>query len=236
VERIEKIFTGIGGTFLISPAEISGKLKSVRAFVFDWDGVFNNGEKNEQGSSNFSEVDSMGTNMLRFSSWLQHQRIPFTAIISGERNRSAFNLSIREHYTACYYKIVNKKEALDHFCNRHALEPAEVAYVFDDVPDISIARICGLGILIQRKASPLFTEYIRGNNFADYITAAESGNFAVRETCELLIGLGGSYDEVMTHRSDNTDVYRRYVDERNKVTTAFFTKEGTAITERHPEK
>jgi len=234
LERIEKIFTGIGGTFLVDPKTISAKLNAISAFLFDWDGVFNNGEKNETGSSNFSEVDSMGTNMLRFSYWLQHHKLPFTAIISGERNKASFTFSSREHFTSCYYKVMHKVEALDHFCKEHHLKHDEVAYVFDDVLDISIARSCGLRILVNRKNSPLFTEYIKTYNFADYITGAGSGEFAVRETCELMMGLNGMHDEAISRRSANADVYREYIEARNQVKTLFFTRPADSIIEQNP--
>lgn len=236
MERIEKIFTGIGGTFLTSPKEITEKLKGIKAFIFDWDGVFNNGEKNENGSSTFSEVDSMGTNMLRFSYWLQQHQLPFTAIISGERNNASFAFSTREHFTAAYYKVMHKIEALDHFCNQHKIKHEEILYVFDDVLDISIARACGLRILVHRKHNPLFTEYIKTYNFADYITSAESGNFGVRESCELLMGLNGMYDEAISRRSANATIYRDYIKARNKVTTDFFTKSGDKVIAQQPEK
>lgn len=230
------MFTGIGGTFLTSPGEMTAKLKHVKAFVFDWDGVFNSGEKNESGSSNFSEVDSMGTNMLRFSFWLQYHQIPLSAIISGERNSASFILATREHFTSAYYRVSHKIEALDHFCKLHHLKHDEVAFVFDDVLDISMAEVCGLRILVSRKANPLFTEYIRKNNHADYITSAESGRFAVRETCELLMGLIGTYDEAISKRSVNSEMYRKYMDARNTAKTAFFTKSADKIVEQEPGK
>ncbi len=229
MEHLKKIFTGIGGNFLSTPEELSDKLESVKAFVFDWDGVFNNGEKNENGSSNFSEVDSMGINMLRFSFWLQHGQLAHTSIISGERNSASFSLSAREHYNSCYYRIGNKIEALDHFCKEHGFKHEEIAYVYDDVLDISIAKVCGVRVLVNRKSNPLFVEYLKKNNLADYITGAESGNFAVRETCELFMGLNGIYDETISKRSSNSEVYQNYLENRNRIETAFFTKDGNAI-------
>ena len=39
---------------------LARQLHGIRALVFDWDGVFNDGWKDAQGGSPFSEVDSMG--------------------------------------------------------------------------------------------------------------------------------------------------------------------------------
>jgi 3-deoxy-D-manno-octulosonate 8-phosphate phosphatase (KDO 8-P phosphatase) len=233
--NLEELFTGLGGRFLVPPQEIGHKLKSIKAFIFDWDGVFNNGEKVEGGSSVFSEVDSMGTNLLRFSHWLQHKALPYVAVISGERNSAAFWLCTREHYHASYYKVAHKIEALDHFCSRFNLKYSEIAFVFDDVLDISIAEKAGLRIMVGRKSSPLFMEYMKDNKLADYITGSTSGSFAVREACELLIGLKEMYEETILKRNAYDAVYREYADTRNKVNTLFFTRTEKGIVELNPK-
>jgi 3-deoxy-D-manno-octulosonate 8-phosphate phosphatase (KDO 8-P phosphatase) len=64
---------------------------------------------------------------------------------------------------------------------------------------------------------------------ADYITAHESGNFAVRETCELLMGLNGNYDSCMDERKDFTDVYRAYLSLRQAQETNYFTIENNKV-------
>src|ERR1700739_4497109 len=114
MNNIQKKYEAIGATFLLPENEMKQKLRTIKAFVFDWDGVFNTGEKNGGGSSSFNEVDSMGTNLLRFGYYLQHKQLPKTAVISGEKNETAFYFANREHFDASYFKIVNKKWALDH--------------------------------------------------------------------------------------------------------------------------
>ena len=232
--HIEKIFTDIGGQFLTSPSDIATKLQSIKAFVFDWDGVFNNGEKEGAGSSTFSEVDSMGTNLLRFSHWLEHKELPTCAIISGEKNQTAFWFCTREHYHVSYFKVAHKIEALDHFCTHHTIKHDEVAYFFDDILDLSVAQVAGIRILINRKANPLFKNYVKENKLADYITGAESGKFPVREGCEMLMGLRGNYDEVLSKRSAYGHIYKEYIEARNKIETSFFTKDGKSMTEKNP--
>ncbi|MBC7383589.1 MAG: phosphatase [Bacteroidia bacterium] len=226
----ESIFTQTGGVFCTPADELTNKLKTIKAFVFDWDGVFNNASKNENKSSNFNEADSMGTNMLRFNYYLNKQILPPTAIISGEKNELALYFCNREHYTACYYKIPHKIIALKHFCSLNQLTAEEVCYVFDDVLDLSIAEVCGVRILINRQANPLFKNYVVKHNLADYITAHESGNFAVRETCEMLIGLTGTYDKCIDERKDYTSFYQGYLEKRQAIKSQFFKiEEGEVV-------
>src|SRR5690606_10938202 len=93
---LNKIIEQFKGQVQTTPELLREKLSGVKAFVFDWDGVFNDGMKDEKGSSRFSEVDSMGTNLLRFNHFLRSGELPITAIISGEKNQAAFTLAERE--------------------------------------------------------------------------------------------------------------------------------------------
>ena len=229
MDSIKKTYEDIGAEFVTPVNELSLKLKNIKAFVFDWDGVFNSGEKTGGGSSSFNEIDSMGTNLLRFSYYLNNKQLPHTAIISGEKNESAFFFAQREHFSSSYFKIAHKKWALDHFCGIYSLHPNQVCYFFDDVLDLSIAKEAGLRILVSRKASTLFTNYVRQNNLADYITGNQSGSFAVREACEMLMGINDDYNETITRRMNYDEIYQQYITSRNNISTHFYTYNNLQI-------
>ncbi len=221
----EKTFTDIGGEFCTNAEVLKKKLSVVKAFIFDWDGVFNDGTKNENGSSTFNEPDSMGINMLRFNAWLLHKELPLAIIISGERNSFSFQFAKRERFHAVYFKAANKKQALDHLLTQHKLSLDEIAFVYDDILDLSLAQLCGVRILINRTANPLFKNYVIQHKLADYITGNSSGNFPLREACELMIGLSGDYNTTIKHRVDFSDSYQGYLNDRQRVTTGFFTNQ-----------
>src|SRR5580698_1227362 len=104
---IEKKFEDAGGNFMNSYPWFVTKLSHVKAFLFDWDGVFNSGVKGEGIHSGFTEADSMGLNMLRLSYWLTNSKIPLLGIITGQNNQSAIQLAKREHFNAVYYGFLN---------------------------------------------------------------------------------------------------------------------------------
>jgi 3-deoxy-D-manno-octulosonate 8-phosphate phosphatase (KDO 8-P phosphatase) len=158
------------GEFISSPTTLKQKLKQVKAFVFDWDGVFNDGRKNFEGHSGFSETDSMGVNMMRFSYFLQHKQLPVTAIITGENNQLAFSFAKRENLHLVYYKAANKENALMHLCEQHRISPADILFVFDDVLDFSVAKLAGVRFMIGRNANPLLHEFAAERRLVDYIT------------------------------------------------------------------
>lgn len=222
-ESIQSLFTKAGGQFLIPAVDIQRKLENIKAFVFDWDGVFNDGSKRDQTGSGFTEPDAMGTNMLRFSYWLKNKSLPFTAIITGEENESALFLAKRERFTSLYFKATNKQKSFEHFLAANHLQAKEVAFVFDDVLDLAVATQCGLRLAAYRDSNPLFNQHIVNNQLADYMTGSAGGKNAVREGCELLIGMHKNYDEAISNRMRFSETYQQYLQQRQQVETAVFT-------------
>lgn len=215
---IERRFSELGGRFVTPAAQIAAAARGIRALVFDWDGVFNSGEK-KAGGSGFSEADSMGTNMLRFALWRRLGTQPVCAIVSGADNPAAREFAKRERFHAVYSGKRNKSVAFAAFTATHALEPSEVAFVFDDINDLAMARACGLRVLVRREASPLFLDHAVENGACDYVTAQESGRYAVREACELVCGLLDQFEAVVVARSRMEPDYEAYFSERQQIVT-----------------
>jgi len=235
MKSLQQIKDKFQGEFLVSPEELERKLTGIKAFVFDWDGVFNSGVKDEQGSSSFNEVDSMAINMLRFNYYLRNGNVPVTGIISGERNTISFQYAERERFHSVYYKILYKVDALKHLCAMFNIAPGEVAFFFDDILDMAPAALCGLRIMIGRQCNPLFTELVKEKQLADYITAADGGHYAIREAAELLLGLAGQYDDTVLQRSDFSAGYQQYLKMRNEPSPIYYTNSESIIVELKPK-
>ena len=215
---VEK-FTAAGGNFVTPAEELIQKLAECRAVVFDWDGVFNAGRKGHTSSSGFAEVDSMGTNMLRYGLWRRQGVLPYTAIITGENNQSAIGFAEREHLTAIYTGIRSKQHVIEHLCVEHDLKPAQIACVFDDINDLPMAEVCGIRFMVRCSASPMFADYVERRDLCDYVTGAKSGGYPVREICELLLGLLDEFDEVVESRVAFDAEYNQYLEARQSVVT-----------------
>jgi len=228
---VEK-FSAAGGDFITPVEGLTQKLDQCRAVVFDWDGVFNAGRKGDTSSSGFSEVDSMGTNMLRYGLWRRHGELPCTAIISGENNQSAIMFAEREHLSAAYTGIRSKQHVVEHLCGEHDLKPEQIACVFDDINDLPLAEACGLRLMVRRSASPVFAEYVERRGLCDYVTGAESGGYAVREICELLLGLMDAFDDVVASRVAFDAEYQGYLKLRQAVATTQYGQDNGAIVGR----
>jgi 3-deoxy-D-manno-octulosonate 8-phosphate phosphatase (KDO 8-P phosphatase) len=226
-KELEKLFKG---TFLTPPANIQVKLEKIKAYIFDWDGVFNNGQKDENNTSLFNEIDAMGVNLLRFNHYKRKGgTMPLFGIITGEKNSAAHTFSDREHIDFVYYKIKHKSIALEHLCKKRNIAPEEILYVFDDVLDLDVAKKAGVRMMVQRPANPLLINYAVSRNLADYLTANDGNNHAVREVVELLIGLTGRYDETISDRIEYNDTYQNFITLRNNLTTEYYTIDGDKI-------
>lgn len=206
------------GTRLLRPAEeLEEQVKQVKALVFDWDGVFNNGWKDRDGGSPFSEVDSMGVNLLRFSLWQRTRSMQPCVVITGQQNPYAERFAEREHLNGVYMGFTNKPEAFDAFLAEHKLEAKDVAFFFDDVLDLPLARRCGLRILMKRPSSPVLEAHIIAHGDADVITGLSGGEHGVREACELLITLNGNASETIEQRVAYSADYQAYLAMRGAI-------------------
>jgi 3-deoxy-D-manno-octulosonate 8-phosphate phosphatase (KDO 8-P phosphatase) len=222
ISELEARFSKLGGVFLTPIDVLAARVRSMRGIVCDWDGVYNDGAKGDDASSTFAEADSMGMNLLRFALWREHgERLPIAALITGVENRSAHVFATREHWHAIYTGVKNKSGAIEELCTKHELSPEQLICIFDDVNDLGMAFACGVRILVRRDASPLLQDYVARHGLCDYITANPPRGHAVREVAELLLGLLGRFDYVVTSRVAWDDEYKRFFAARQVVVTTF---------------
>jgi 3-deoxy-D-manno-octulosonate 8-phosphate phosphatase (KDO 8-P phosphatase) len=224
----EEIFKG---TFVTDASIIQQKLKKIKAFIFDWDGVFNDGRKDIYGNSSFSEVDSMGVNMMRFSYYLLHGQLPISIILTGENNKLAISFAQRESFHTVFYKTPNKKKALTFLCEQYGIATDEVLFVFDDVLDFGVAELAGARFMIGRSDNVLLRKFAVDNNLVDYLTLNNGRDHAVREVSELVMLLQDNFDETIKNRMHFSDNYKTYLQLRNTVTPQFFITKNSQIIE-----
>ncbi len=206
-----------GTRFIPGREELQRRVQGIKAVLFDWDGVFNDGWKTLEGGSPFSEVGSMGVNLLRFALWLKNGANPPAAVITGQLNPGAEMFARRERLHGLFMGFINKPQAFDEFLVMHGLQEHEVAFFFDDALDLPLARRCGLRVLIGRAGGQLFTAHVEARGDADIVTAQSGGQNGLREATEAVIDLLGNFADVVDQRAAFTDDYQRYLRERNAV-------------------
>jgi 3-deoxy-D-manno-octulosonate 8-phosphate phosphatase (KDO 8-P phosphatase) len=204
---------------IITEQEIAQRLGGIRAVLFDWDGVFNDGWKDLDGGSPFSEVGSMGVNMLRFGLWMQNdQQLPYSAIITGQHNPHAERFAQREKMHGLYMGFIDKRIAFDEFLKKHGLKDEEVAFFFDDAIDLAVAARCGLRILMRGQASEFFVKHAVARGSVDIITALSGGQNGLREATDALLTIMGRFGDAIDNRAAYSADYQRYLAQRQAAT------------------
>jgi 3-deoxy-D-manno-octulosonate 8-phosphate phosphatase (KDO 8-P phosphatase) len=209
----------------ISPTEAADRWANIKGLVFDWDGVFNSGQKTSNSPSGFFEADSMGVNMLRFSMWLKNAALPPTAIITGADNPGAIQWAEREHPNALYSKVLNKQKQLEVFCETYGILPNEVAFFYDDILDLNAGKIAGMRIQIGRPGSLHFQNYCVEMGLADFTTKQKGGDYGLREACDELLVLGNAFEKVIAYRMKTDGEYSSYLQARNQIKTQYHHQE-----------
>jgi 3-deoxy-D-manno-octulosonate 8-phosphate phosphatase (KDO 8-P phosphatase) len=217
--EITRIFEDHGGQFVTPLRVLAAKAHKINTLIFDWDGVFHSGQKDQLGQSGFSEVDSMGVNMLRFGIFLQTGKVPFTAIFTGESNPTAQAFAKREHFDMVVLQAKDKWSVFEKVKSNNNLKTAETAFFFDDILDLSLAREVELRFVLRRQANPLFSQYVVKNKLADYGTAHEGGQHGLREACEVFLAAIGKFEDTLTQRTQMSEAYQTYWALRNKQET-----------------
>ena len=212
-----KVFTTNGLRTTAPETELLRRLARTKAVLFDWDGVFNDGFKDADGGSPFSEVGSMGVNLLRFALWMRNGHLPKAAVITGQHNPYAERFAQRERLHGVFMGFTNKPEAFDAFLAKHGLQADEVAFFFDDVLDLPVAARCGLRIMIGSPVTAWLVEQVIARAEVDIVTSNSGGSNGLREATDAVMALLGVGRDVLAHRAGYTETYQRYLGERQAV-------------------
>ena len=151
-------------------------LKAIRAILFDVDGVMTDGSvivgRDGTPLRIFNEKDGHGIRMAAMQDYI-------LGVITGGSTES---LKIRlqaygvKAENICM-KVRDKLTAIRSFCKRYNLEPSEVLYMGDDIPDAAALRFAGIGVA-PADAAP------EAREAADIVSPVPGGRGFVRWTLE----------------------------------------------------
>lgn len=163
------------------------KLKKIRLFIMDVDGVLTDGRiirSSDGGESKvFDVMDGTGIT-------LAHLAGIRTAIISGRKSEvtslQAMELGIKEVHQVSR----EKEEILDRLIGEYGLEEEEIAYMGDDLLDIPLLRRVGWAVAVSNGHPEV-------KKICHYVTQRGGGRGAVREAIEVVIKSQGKWKEVL---------------------------------------
>jgi 3-deoxy-D-manno-octulosonate 8-phosphate phosphatase (KDO 8-P phosphatase) len=164
--------------------DASERAKKIKLAVFDVDGVMTDGSlflaDDGQEFKAFNSLDGHGMKMLNRSG-------VELAIITGRTSQLVALRAINLGVTHLYQGSEDKLAAFLDVLEKSGLDPAECAYMGDDVVDLPVMRRCGLAVCVP--AAPALVK-----QHSHYITQLPGGGGAVRELCELIMQAQGTFE------------------------------------------
>ena len=155
------------------------QLKHIEAFVFDNDGVFTNGTVFLMPGG-----EQVRTASTRDGYAVQHAtkcglRI---AMISGGRSEEVVRRMNGLGVTEVIMGASEKLGEFEKLCQRWGLEPEQICYMGDDIPDYEVMRHVGLPVCPMDAAHEI-------SEFAQYISPRKGGEGCVRDVIEKVLRL-----------------------------------------------
>ena len=156
-------------------------LKAIKAIAYDLDGVATDGGIIPFGPRP-EDLVRIVNSKDSFASRAAASKGFIMAVISGADtpplHSRCLHMGIKEENL--FLGVRGKLATFRRFCEQNALNPEEVAYFGDDIPDIQVLRACGFGI-VPADAAP------EAQQAADYVTHAPGGRGCIREGIEIIL-------------------------------------------------
>lgn len=158
-------------------------LAKVKAFAFDVDGVFSNSRLILGQDGDLMRTMNIKDGFIIQLAVKKGFRI---AIITGgnsETVRKRFNML---GVTDVYLKSSRKLDDFNDFCNKYCLDPGEILYMGDDMPDLPVMEKAGF------PACPL-DAVPEIKRVAGYISDHNGGDGCVRDVVEKVLRVQGKW-------------------------------------------
>lgn len=153
---------------------VQERIHLVRLVVFDFDGVFTDNMVYTFQDGNeavcCSRADGLGLRKL--------ERLGIEMLVLSTEVNPVVGTRCRKIGIACIQACADKRAALVALLQQKGLHPSQVAYVGNDVNDLSCLNFVGLPIVVQDAHPDI-------RDIAYYRTRLPGGRGAVREVCDL---------------------------------------------------
>jgi 3-deoxy-D-manno-octulosonate 8-phosphate phosphatase (KDO 8-P phosphatase) len=159
------------------------KLHTIKALVFDVDGVFTDGTVLVTESGDLLRAHHAKDGYaLRCA---VKEGYPIGIITGGT------SLTIPKRFdmlgvTDVYLGARDKREPFQHFCTKYRLDPSEVLYMGDDIPDLEVMYLCGLPCCPSDAVPEVCSAAL-------YISLYAGGKGCVRDVVEQMLRLHGKW-------------------------------------------
>ena len=116
-------------------------LNHITTFIFDYDGVLTDGSVI---TTNDGEAHRITNVKDGYALQLAHKKGYRIAVISGAKSDSMLHRMKALHISDVFMGVENKLEIFHQYLAKHGLNPEQVLYMGDDIPDYHVMREAGL--------------------------------------------------------------------------------------------
>lgn len=161
------------------------KLKDIKAFVFDVDGVFTDGSVYLLPGGNMCRVMNVLDGYAVVKAIKNNYKIGVITGGNDDQVRHRINyLGISDYYA----KSSNKRIDFEDFRLKYNLKNEEILMMGDDLPDMEIMKMAGISACPKNSVPEV-------KEISDYISSIEGGKGAVREVIEQVMKVQGKWIE-----------------------------------------
>lgn len=151
--------------------------EKIELVIFDVDGIMSDGKITYTNDGieikSFNVKDGLGIKLL-------HKSGIKTAIITGRKSKI---VALRAKELGIQHLLQQRDDKLSaslELSQELGIPPEHIAFMGDDLPDLSAIKHLGLGITVANAH-----EFVKQH--ADYVCKANGGDGAVREACEYIL-------------------------------------------------
>lgn len=157
--------------------------KKIKAFVFDVDGVLTDGSLILMpGGAMVRKMNIKDGYALQLAIKKNYRVVVISGGNSPETEERLRKLGVADIFMQCE----NKKASLQQVMTRYALQPEEVLFMGDDIPDYEVMQLAGLPCCPADAAVEI-------KEVSKYISPIKGGEGCVRDVIERVLKLRGSW-------------------------------------------
>lgn len=159
------------------------KLKNIKAFVFDIDGVFTDGSVYLMPDNSMCRT----MNVLDGYAIVKARKFdyPICVITGGDDPAVRHRINYLE-ITEYYAKVDNKLEKFEEFRAKYNLQHDEILTMGDDIPDLGMMKVSGISACPENSVAEI-------KLISDYISPISGGKGAVRDVIEQVMKVQGKW-------------------------------------------
>ncbi len=158
--------------------------KKITTFVFDMDGVLTDGTLLILNSTEWlRKMNIKDGYALQLAVKKNYRVVILSKSISEPVKERLILLGVKD----VFMRITDKKEKLREYIKEHKLNPAEVLFMGDDVPDYQCMQLAGLSCCPLDAVTDI-------KQIAKYISPLKGGEGCVRDVIEKVLKLHGKWE------------------------------------------